>query len=58
MHDEKIYEDNWQEVKPLWDLCLRTDVLSLAFIYARYCIYMQEMTGFGTKDCLSPHSLE
>ena len=33
------------------------DILSLAFIYARYSMNMSSITGFGMKDCLSPPSL-
>ena len=33
------------------------DILSLAFIYARYSLNMSSITGFGMKDCLSLHSL-
>ena len=33
------------------------DVLSLAFIYARYSMNMEQITGFGMKNCLSLPSL-
>ena len=40
-----------------WLPYLKMDVLSLAFIYARYSMNMNSLTGFGMKNCLSLPSL-
>ena len=45
-HDE-IYEDKWEEKENERIPCLRNDVLSTAFSYARYTMAMEELTGFG-----------
>ena len=48
-HDE-IYEDNWEEKENESLPCLKNDVLSTAFSYARYTTAMEEVTGFGMKN--------
>ena len=41
----------------VWDLYMKMDSLSAAFVYARFCKQMQDMTSFGKKNCLSRYSL-
>ena len=51
-HDEvdgKNYRDKINE----WLPYVKNDVLCTAFIYARYRKAMEELTGFGMKECLS-----
>ena len=55
-HDE-IFEDIWEENKNEWLLCLRNDVLSTGFSYARYSKGMEELKGFGMKNRLTSPSL-
>ena len=55
-HDE-IFEDNWEEKENEWLPHLKNDVLSTAFSYARYSKGMEELTGFGMKNCLTLPSL-
>ena len=55
-HDE-IFEDNWEEKENEWLPYLKNDVLSTAFSYARYSKGMEELTGFGMKNCLTLPSL-
>ena len=43
--------------KDVMDLLLRLGVLSSAFIFARCRKKMQELSVFGVKGFLSPHSL-
>ena len=57
MNHEEIYEDTWQSKRSEWEPYLRMDILSLAFIYARYSMNMSSITGFGMKGCLSLPSL-
>ena len=55
-HDE-IFEDNWEEKENEWLPYLKNDVLSTAFSYATYSKGMQELTGFGMKNCSTLPSL-
>ena len=55
-HDE-IFEDTWEEKENEWLPYLKNDVLSTAFSYARYSKGMEELTGFGMKNCLTLPSL-
>ena len=57
MNHTEIYEDTWMDKKDEWLPYLKMDVLSLAFIYARYSMNMDSLTGFGMKNCLSLPSL-
>ena len=57
MNHTEIYEDTWKSKKSEWEPYLRMDILSLAFICARYSMNMSSITGFGMKDCLSLPSL-
>ena len=52
-----INKNIFVELKHIWEPYLISDVLCLAFIYARNSIEMQQMTGFGIKDCLTEASL-
>ena len=47
--DGKFYKDKING----WLPYVKTDVLCTASSYARYCKAMEEITGFGMKDCLS-----
>ena len=56
MNHTEIYEDTWEDKRDEWLPYLKMDVLSLAFIYARYTMNMEQITNFGMKNCLSfPH---
>ena len=57
MNHTEIYEDTWWDKMNEWLPYLKMDVLSLAFIYARYSMNMDSITGFGMKNCLSLPSL-
>ena len=52
-----INKNNFVKLRHIWEPYLITDVLCLAFIYARHSMEMQKMTGFGIKDCLTEASL-
>ena len=55
-HDE-IYEDTWEEKENEWLPYVRNDVLSTAFCYTRYTMGIEELNGFGMKNCLTLPSL-
>ena len=57
MNHTDVYEDNYMDKMEEWLPYLKMDVLSLAFIYARYTMNMDSLTGFGMKNCLSLPSL-
>ena len=46
-------ESKFADLRHIWEPYLRLNVLCLAFIYARYSMEMQSMSGFGIKDCLT-----
>ena len=48
-----INKNNFVELRHIWEPYLISDVLCLAFIYARHSMEMQKMTGSGIKDCLT-----
>ena len=52
-----INKNNFIELRHIWKPYLISDVLCLAYIYARHSMEMQKMTGFGIKDCLTEASL-
>ena len=52
-----INKNNFVDLKHIWEPYLKSDVLCLAFIYARHSMEMQKMSGFGIKDCLTEASL-
>ena len=52
-----INKNNFVELRHIWGPYLISDVLCLAFIYARQSMEMQKMTGFGIKNCLTEASL-
>ena len=52
-----INKNNFVEIKHIWEPYLISDVLCLAFIYARHSMEMQKISGFGIKDCLTEASL-
>ena len=53
----EICEDTWESHCDIWEPYLRMDILTLAFIHARYSMNIQSITGLGMKDCLSLPSL-
>ena len=57
MDHSVINKNNFAELRHIWEPYLISDVLCLAFIYARHSMEMQKMTGFGMKDCLTEASL-
>ena len=52
-----INKKNFVELRHIWEPYLISDVLCLAFIYARHSMEMQKMTGFGIKACLTEATL-
>ena len=52
-----INKNNFVKLRHIWEPYLISDVLCLAFIYARHSMEMQQITGFGIKDCLTEASL-
>ena len=58
MNHDQIYADIWRDKKDESIDDVKNDVLCTAFSYARYCKSMQEITGFGMKDCLRLPGLE
>ena len=52
-----INKNNFADLKHIWEPYLLSDVLCLAFIYARHSMEMQKMSAFGIKDCLTEASL-
>ena len=52
-----INKNNFAELRHIWEPYLVSDVICLAFIYARHSMEMQKMSGFGIKDCLTEASL-
>ena len=52
-----INQNNFAELRHIWEPYLISEVLCLAFIYARHSMEMQKMTGFGIKVCLTEASL-
>ena len=57
MDHSVINKNNFAELRNIWEPYLISDVLCLAFIYARHSIEMQKMSGFAIKDCLTESSL-
>ena len=57
MDDILITKGTWKSLKNLWDPCLRTDVLSLAFTYRRYPDKNCHFSEFGKKSFLTITSL-
>ena len=55
-HDE-LYDDTWEAKENECLPCVKNDVLSTAFCYARYTMGMEELTGFGMKNNLTLPSL-
>ena len=52
-----INKNNFTKLRHIWEPYLISDVLCLAFIYARHSMEMQKISGFGIKDCLREASL-
>ena len=50
-------KSNFAELRYIWEPYLRLDVLCLASINARHSMEMQNLSGFGIKDCLTETSL-
>ena len=52
-----INKSNFADLRHIWEPYRNKDVLCLAFIYARHSMEMQNVNGFGIKDCLTEASL-
>ena len=52
-----INKNTFAELRHIWEPYLISDVLCLAFIYARHSMEIQKMSGFGIKDGLTEASL-
>ena len=55
--DEEIHEDAWEKKKNEWLPCLKNDVVSTVFCYARYTKSEEELAELGMKICLTLPSL-
>ena len=55
-HDE-TYEETWEDKEIEWLSYPKNDVFLTAFSYTRYSKGMEELTGFGMKNCLTLPSL-
>ena len=55
-HDESS-EDTWEAKENGWLPCVKIDVISTAFYYARYTTGMIELTNFRMKNFLTLPSL-
>ena len=53
MNRDDIDGDNYKDKKDIWLPYVKNDVLCTAHSYARYIKFMEEITGFSMKDCLS-----
>ena len=53
MSQDEVFADTWKDEKIDQLDYVKNDVLCAAFSYARYSKAMEEITGFGMKDCLS-----
>ena len=52
-----INKNNFAKLRHIWEPYLISNVLCLAFIYARQSMEMQKMSGSVIKDCLTEASL-
>ena len=52
-----IIESNLADLRHILEPNLKVDVLCLAFIFARHSMEMQNISGFGIKDCLTEANL-
>ena len=52
-----INKTNFADLRRIWEPYLKSEVICLAFIYARQSVEMQKLSGFGIKDCLTEGSL-
>ena len=56
--EHSVYnKSNFVDLRHIWEPYLKLDVLCLASLYARHSMEMQNMSGFGIKDCLAEASL-
>ena len=53
MNHDEVDGGNYKSKKNEWLPYVKNNVLSTAFSYARYIKFMEEITGFSIKDCLS-----
>ena len=53
MKQAEVFADTWSDKKDEWLEYVKNDVLGAASSYARYSNAMEDITGFGMKDCLS-----
>ena len=52
-----VNKSNFTDLGNIWVPCRRLDVLCLAFKKARLSMEMQNISGFGSEDCLTEASL-
>ena len=52
-HMAKIHGDTWKLKRQMLDRFQWTNVLTLIFVCSMFCKCMQEITGFGMKNCSS-----
>ena len=53
MNQDEVYPDTWRDKKSEWLDYVKNVVLYTAISHARCTKAMEEITGFGMKDCLS-----
>ena len=53
LNHNEVYADTWKNGKNEWLDYVKNDVLCTPYSYARYSKSIEEITGFGMKDCLS-----
>ena len=53
MNHDEIDANNYRNKKDEWLDYIKNDVICTAFSYARHTKAMEEITGFGMKECLS-----
>ena len=55
---DEVYSDTCRDNKSKWLAYVMKDVKCTAFSYARFAKFMEELTGFTMKECLSLPGLE
>ena len=57
INHSEITKHNYNELRDVWEPYLKSDVLCLAFVYARHAMVMQKMTRRGIKESLRETSV-
>ena len=50
INHSEIKQYNYNELRLIWEQCLKSDILCLAFVYPRHAVEMQKMTNTGVKE--------